>query len=280
MGEGWGWETSAGESSAGLRAFRASAMIRLLLPLVLSCSAALAAPELWYRQPAGKWEEALPVGNGRLGAMVFGGTRTERLQLNESTMWAKAPAGTNLTVRGGPQDLKELRDLVFSGKVHEADHRIVGTFSVGDLKLSHQTLGDLSIDWLDGDQPVSDYRRSLDLRDGVAVASWNRGGAGITQTVLASHPDGVILVHLRADKPGALNFRVRLDRPQDQGTATAKTETGGRGELVMRGKVTQRQGVITKPVPDMDGVAFEARVWVLPFEAEVQAEGADRKSVV
>lgn len=249
-------------------------MIHCFLLFIIATACAAANPlELWYRQPAGKWEEALPVGNGRMGAMVFGDPKTERLQLNESTMWAKAP-GDDLVAKGTPQDLKELRELIFSGKVHEADRKVVDAFSIGEIKLSHQTLGDLWIDWLDGDQPVTDYRRSLDLRDGVAVTSWKRGGAGITQTVLASYPDDLILVHLRADKPGALSFRVRLDRPADQGQPTAKTTLGERGELILQGKVTQREGAVTRPIPDMGGVAFEARAWVLPFESEVKPDGA------
>lgn len=116
------------------------------------------------------------------------------------------------------------------------------------------SLGEISIDWLDAEQPMNAYRRALNLQDGLSITTWERNGAGITQTVLVSRADNVLLIHLLADKPGALNFRVRLGASSDPQVAV----TGERGELVRK---------------DSASHASEVRAWVLPFESEVNADG-------
>lgn len=119
---------------------------------------------------------------------------------------------------------------------------------------SWASLGDVSIEWLDADQPLQHYRRCLRWREGVSVTSWQRGGAGITQTAFVSRADNVLVIHLQADKPGALQFRVRL------GSDQVAQPTGERGELL-------RKSVTASSLPT------ELRAWVLPFESEVAAEG-------
>src|SRR5687768_11370127 len=177
---------------------------------------------MWYTQPAAKWEEALPVGNGRLGAMVFGGAGEERLQLNEDSLWS-----------GGPQDadnpaalgaLPEVRRLLFDGRYVEgealAEKLMVckgpgpGRSKAARLAFGwYQTLGDLRVQ-LDHGEQVKEYRRSLDLRTAVAQVRYRAGEATIVREVLASHPHQAIVLRLQSDRPGQLAFNVSLDRPE------------------------------------------------------------------
>ncbi|PCH76638.1 MAG: hypothetical protein COB98_05710, partial [Flavobacteriaceae bacterium] len=113
---------------------------------------------LWYQEPASKWIEALPVGNGRLGAMVFGDTEHERIQLNEDSMWAGGPDWGNS--KGTSEDLQQIRNLLNKGEHQKVDQLIVEKFSFKSVKRSHQTMGDLFIDFQDK-KKVKHYTRSL-----------------------------------------------------------------------------------------------------------------------
>jgi alpha-L-fucosidase 2 len=148
------------------------------IAVVVTSVASGAEVELWYKQPARSWVEALPVGNGRLGAMVFGGVPTERLQLNEDTLWL-----------GGPQDsdnpaalaaLPKIRELLFAGKYGEAQHLTNHTqiCKPGSDALfgSYSTLGELEIEFTDHDSP-EDYRRELSLDDAIVRVSYRIGDA-------------------------------------------------------------------------------------------------------
>ena len=173
---------------------------------------------LWYRKPAAKWEsEALPIGNGSLGAMVFGGVQHERLQLNEHSLWSGHPE-----VLDSPKTLeamRRVRQLLFDGKYSEAQS-VASTEMMVHTRAppaSYQTLADLLLDFSHGDT-AEDYRRSLDLDTGVARVEYRAGGVRYTREVFASQPDQAIVLRLTADKPGALAFRVHLAREQN-GTA-------------------------------------------------------------
>jgi alpha-L-fucosidase 2 len=163
---------------------------------------------LWYPQPATEWNEALPVGNGHLGAMVFGGVVRERLQLNVDSLWAGSPLEREREVDRG--DLALARRLWFSGDVVEAQRIMQDNFMSERLIRSHQTLGDLFIDL--GLQRYVDYRRSLDLRDGIARTEWTVGGQRVLREVFATNPHDVIVVRLEA--PDASAFELRLTRPE------------------------------------------------------------------
>ena len=155
---------------------------------------------LWWNKPAEKWEEALPVGNGRLGAMVFGRPENERLQLNEDTLWA-----------GGPYDpvnpeakdaLPEVRQLVNEGKYREAAKLISAKVMAKPLgQMPYQTVGDLLLTF-PGATNAGEYRRELDLDTATATVSYTSDGVRYTREVFASAPDNVIVVRLTADKPG------------------------------------------------------------------------------
>ncbi len=174
---------------------------------------------LWYRAPAANWNEALPVGNGRLAAMVFGGVRDERLQLNEDTVWA----GQKLD-RVNPkaaESLPEIRRLLFAGKPAEAEAIADKTIiSVPRRMPPYQTLGDLSIHFqIDGE--ATDYRRELSLDDAIARVQFRAGGVLYTREVFATAVDHVIVFRVSADRPGSIGLTASMSRERD---ATGRAE--------------------------------------------------------
>lgn len=228
-----------------------------ILPFLVT--SALAQHELWYQQPAKNWEEALPVGNGRLGAMVFGNPDKERIQLNEDSMWPTGAPDHN--VKGTPADLATVRKLIADGKYKEASAFLPKTFSVGNVIRSHQTLGDLHFHWKNTEKPASDYRRNLNLKTAVTVSTWKRGATTYTQEVFCSNPDEAIFIKLTADGPDTINIDVSLDRPRDK-TRTTHTTVANDNELVMTGRISQLQGGITPQKYPDSGVKFDARLSV------------------
>lgn len=184
---------------------------------------------LWYRQPASVWTEALPVGNGRLGAMVFGGVEKERIQLNEESVWAGHPReGNNPSAL---RNLPEVRRLLFAGKETEAADLAGKTMMGIPMRIqSYQTLGDLWIE-LPGITDVTAYRRSLDLDQAVATTTFLQNGARLTRQVFIG-PDQVIAVHIAGEKP--FDARVRLDRSE---RATATADPADPHRLFLRGRL-------------------------------------------
>jgi alpha-L-fucosidase 2 len=174
---------------------------------------------LWYRTPAANWNEALPVGNGRLAAMVFGGVRDERLQLNEDTVWA----GQKLD-RVNPSaaaSIPEIRRLLFAGKPAEAEAIADKTIiSVPRRMPPYQTLGDLSIHFQIDGEP-SEYRRELSLDDAIARVRFRAGGVLYTREVFATAVDHVIVIRVSADRPGSIGLTASMSRERD---ATGRAE--------------------------------------------------------
>jgi alpha-L-fucosidase 2 len=183
---------------------------------------------LWYRQPATRWEEALPVGNGRIGAMVFGRVGSERLQLNEDTLWAGGPYDpVNPQARAA---LPEVRQLVFDGKYSDAAKLInakVISRPVGQMP--YETAGDLILTFPDSTS-VENYRRDLNLDAAVTTVEYSDGGTRFTRQIFASPVDQVIVVRLTAGKKGSISFSAGFRTPQK---VTIETESGN--TLVMRG---------------------------------------------
>jgi len=167
---------------------------------------------LWYRQPARRWLEALPVGNGRLGAMVFGGVPQERIQLNEGTLWAGGPH--DYTHPDAAAALPEIRRLVFAGEWHEAQD-LAGQRLMGQpvRQMPYQTVGSLLVNFEDAGTPA-DYRRDLDLDSAVATTTFTAGGVRYRREVFASAPDQVIVIRITADKPGSVSFSTQFQSPQ------------------------------------------------------------------
>lgn len=211
---------------------------------------------LWYEAPATKWMEALPVGNGRLGAMVFGDPDHERIQLNEDSMWPGAADWGD--AKGTPQDLRQIRQLLREGKNHLVDSLIVEKFSYKTIVRSHQTLGDLYIDFEKVKQ-VENYTRSLNLNNASVNVKYTSGGNRYTQKVFASHPDDVLVIELATTAPDGMDFSLRLDRPDDTGKKTVTVTNPPDDEIAMKGRVTQYGGKRdSKPLPLDYGVKFEA----------------------
>ena len=186
--------------------------LRSLVLLVVASAARLSAadPVLWYRNPAQKWGDALPVGNGRLGGMVFGGVAKERIAINEDTIWNGRKRG-----RVNPEALKalpEVRRLLFEGKVKEAEvleeQKMMG---IPNRQPPYQPLGDLNIEF-SGHDKAEDYRRELNLATGVVRVTYRMGDANCTREVFSSVPDQALVVHLSCDKPGQLSFHATLPR--------------------------------------------------------------------
>lgn len=231
---------------------------------------------LWYEQPASVWEEALPIGNGRLGAMVFGNPINERIQLNDDSLWPKNlgwdhPPGT-------PEDLANIRALLVQGDHQAVDSILVEKFSNKTVVRSHQTLGDLFIN-LKHDS-LTEYRRSLKLNDAITSVKYKVDGHKVTQDAFLSAPDQLLIIRLRSEHPRGLNGSIQLSRPKDDGVATAKTFTK-KGNLIMEGEVTQREGAFdSKPNPILEGVQFQTIVKpnhqggsVKTFENGIELEG-------
>src|SRR5690606_2138667 len=160
--------------------------------------------KLWYDKPAEKWVEALPIGNGRLGAMVYGDPREEVIQLNENTVWAGGPnRNDNLEAK---EYLPEVQKLLFEGKSAEAQELVNQHFiSKTSHGMPYQTVGNLKLSF-PGHDNYTEYYRELDLETAVTKARYKIGGIGYETKVFASHPAQVIVVQMSAHKRGALNF--------------------------------------------------------------------------
>jgi alpha-L-fucosidase 2 len=177
------------------------------------------APRLWYAKPANPkvWEEALPVGSGRLGAMVFGGTTDERIQFNEDTLWTGKPHDYD---RAGAGDaLPKIRQLVFDGKTEDAGNLLRSNFLSDPVRQkAYQPFGNLRLHFADAG-PVADYRRELDLSTAVATVSYTQGGVRYRREVFASYPSNVIVVRLTADRPASIAFTLAIDSPHKDSSA-------------------------------------------------------------
>jgi len=163
---------------------------------------------LWYRTPATTWNEALPVGNGRLGAMVFGGIEHEHLQLNEETLWSGGPYDP--VVKGAAAALPEIRRLLFAGDIVKA-HDLFGRRMMGKPyeQMKYQPLGDLLLDF-PNTGAATDYRRELDLDRAMTRVTYRAAGVTYTREVFVSAPDQVLVMRLTADRPGAVTFSAVL----------------------------------------------------------------------
>ncbi|ACV12861.1 alpha/beta hydrolase domain-containing protein [Halorhabdus utahensis DSM 12940] len=219
----------------------------------------------WYDEPASAWLEALPIGNGRLGGMIFGRPGCERVQFNADTLWAGGHEDrTNPDAR---EHVEEVRRLLFDGEVQRAqalaDEKLMGD----PIRLRpYQTFGDLSIDV--GHDAVTDYRRELDLSAGVARVRYDHEGTTYVREYFASAPDDAIVIRLTAEEPGAVTATVGLDREQDADDSVRD------GTLQLRGRV------VDDPDDDRgaggEGMAFEARASVTADAGNVQrVTGAD-----
>ncbi len=204
-------------------------MKKLLVLLSLVCSMPLVAQDykLWYDKPASRWLEALPVGNSQLGAMVYGGTDTEEIQLNEETFWSGSPHDNDSPA--AKEHLQEVRDSIFAGK-EEAAHKMIDQyFFKGPHGMRFLPLGSVKLSL--GHKEVSDYRRELNIGTALNTTSYTYNGVKYERTVFASLADGVIIVQLKASKKDALSFAVSFDSPLQANVFTVSKHEGINGEV-------------------------------------------------
>lgn len=211
---------------------------------------------LWFRQPAANWNEALPVGNGRLGAMVFGGISEERLQLNEESVWTKG--GENTDLIGGAKYLSEIRKLLFEGKYKEgermADEKLLGVRLPSNTN-TYQTLGDLKL-YFKGIENPENYKRELQLENALAVTTFNAGRAKHKRTVFSSAVDQALVMMAEADLPGQISCTLELSRP-------------GEGEVVE----VKNNMMLMKQQVNENGVHYETRVKVINHRGSIRQDG-------
>ena len=162
--------------------------------------------ELWYRQPAGSWFEALPVGNGHTGAMVYGGIHLERISLNSDSLWSGAPRDWNNPK--AKEVLPQVRKAVLEDRDYHKADRLCQQMQ-GPFNQAFEPLGDLLLDFEHG-QGATQYRRSLDLDRAISRVEYKVDGVTFTREIFASAPDGVVVLHLSASQPGSLNCTLRM----------------------------------------------------------------------
>lgn len=218
-----------------------------LAPLGALLSFAAAAQDLhtlWYEQPAKEWVEALPVGNGRLGAMVFGGAAAERIQFNEHTVWTGQPH--DYAHKGAYKHLSTLRELLFQGRQKEAEDLAMREFmSVPLRQKAYQAFGDIRIEFPQiSSEKVSGYRRELNIDRAIATTEFQQGGVTYRREVFASWPAQVVAIRLTANRPKSITFAARLESAHEG----AKIAALGGNQLSMTGAVAD------------SAIRFEARL--------------------
>ena len=238
-------------------------ILALFLMVGLSPAATNNALKLWYTQPAEKWTEALPIGNGRMGAMVFGGTASERIQFNEDTLWRGKPHDYVRT--GAGDQLAEIRRLLTEGKSKEATALAREKFLSDPVRqLPYQPFGDLRLTF-PGHENVTNYRRELDLDSALASVKYDVGDVEFVRTAYASHPDRAIVLNIMALKPGQISFTLKMDSPHTNSQTRAvdgeRERWGGTCDLVLAGRVQD------------DGLRFESRVRVFAFGGKISTNG-------
>ncbi|MCI5904073.1 MAG: glycoside hydrolase family 95 protein [Oscillospiraceae bacterium] len=168
---------------------------------------------LWYNKPAADWNEALPVGNGRIGGMIFGRPTDELIQLNEDSVWSGG-----FRYRNNPKaydNLDKIRSLIKEGRITEAQALCEDAFyGTNEQQRHYHPMGDLHI-WQSGTEDIADYRRSLDLENALCETRWESGGVKYSRTVFVSHPDEVMVIVFNADQKGKISFTSVIDGKDD-----------------------------------------------------------------
>jgi alpha-L-fucosidase 2 len=270
MTAGNGYSPSMVRPGVWVAAFAAA--VALALPVTARSETAPLPPRdltLWYRRPAPQWDHALPVGNGRLGGMVFGGVRSERIALNEDSLWMGGPRDTDNP--DALAQLPEVRRLLFAGRPREAaalaEKKLMGR---PNRLEPYQTLGDLRLAF-EQEGTAEDYRLELDLDTAIARVSYRLGQVRYTREVFASAPDQVLVVRIAADRPGQVSLSAGLDRPQD-----ARTEVVSPERIDLVGALGGGRGLSFQA--SVKVLAQGGRLDAFPERAEV--EGADAVTLI
>ncbi len=219
---------------------------------------------LWYDKPANGWTEALPVGNGRLGAMVYGGNLTDTIQFNEETLWSGQPHDYAHT--GAHRYLGEIRDLLWSGKQAEATKLANEQFMSQPFgQLCYMPFANILLNF-PGHEEVANYNRKLDLEDAVTTVTYEVDGVKYKREVIATNPGQAIILQLESSKKGALSFSVGLNSPHSENSVSVEGDV-----LILKGKVNNYHkpaGMDGYPYPESK-IIFEARLKVVNEGGEI-----------
>jgi alpha-L-fucosidase 2 len=226
---------------------------------------------LWYKSSASVWEEALPVGNGRLGAMVFGKNGEERIQLNEDTYWSGGPYST--VVKGGYKVLPEIQKNIFEGNPIKA-HKLFGRYMMGYPveQQKYQAFANLILTFKN-EKEVTGYKRWLDLKTGIVSVQYTINGITYLREIFSSAPDQVIAVRLTADKPGSISFTAELRGERNGSMSNYATDyfrmdgVDNNG-LVLKGKSADYMGIEGK-------IRYEAKLKALPEGGTMKVDDND-----
>jgi alpha-L-fucosidase 2 len=222
---------------------------------------------LWYDEPATHWTEALPIGNGRLGAMIYGETEKEIIQFNEETLWTGQPH--DYAHPDAHEVLDEVRQLLWDGKQIEAQDLANERFMSQPFgQLSYQPFGNVLLDF-PSHGVVNNYKRQLDIEDAISSVVYDVNEVTYTREVFASNPDQAIIIHLQASEKGKLNFNINLDSPHSSYEVSVEGD-----ELILSGKANNYPKEIDRqnlPYPESK-LTFEARLKVISKGGEVVAE--------
>ena len=236
--------------------------------LSIFAQAANTSPRLSFSKPASKWTEAIPLGNGRLGAMVFGGVEDERYQINQDTLWGGAPH--DYADAESSRYLDQVRNLIFQGKVAEGEKVAAAMMGKPNLLMPYQPFCDLHLHFR-GQGAATGYHRGLDLATAVTDTEYTVNGVTFRRESFVSFPDQVLVVHMTASSPGQLTLALELDSPQP-GTQVSSAPDATM-ELV--GQVQPRQNPPFSWTGSWDkpGLRFAARLKVLADGGTVRSEG-------
>jgi alpha-L-fucosidase 2 len=226
--------------------------------------------KLSFDKPASRWTEAVPVGNGRIGAMVFGGTQDERLQINESTLWGGSPH--DYRNPDAYSHLDEIRKLIFAGKVDEAERLSDEVMGSPKLLMPYQPFCNLRLHFRGHSQAAKQYHRELNLDEAIAETEYTIGNTKFRREVFVSYPDQVLVIRITASQHGQLTFTVGMDSPQS-GT---QVEIATSDTLQLTGQIQPRQNPRSSWTGSWDepGMRFAAVLKVLPEGGSVRsAEG-------
>ena len=219
--------------------FSVIGLLLLILNFSLNCKGESSAKDLklWYTKPASIWEEALPIGNGRLAAMIFGGVKEDRIQFNEETLWTGEPH--DYSHEGASRYLGKIRELIWQGKQEEAETLAMEKFmSIPLGQCRYQPFGDLWIKF-PGLDSITDYRRELDLSNALCITTFKCGATSYSREYLASLPDQAIAIRLKANVKQSITFDLSLTSLHEGFSSIVKPD----GSIELNVKV--KEGVLT-----------------------------------
>lgn len=227
--------------------------------------------KLWYEQPADEWMKSTPIGNGRLGAMIFGGIKTERIALNEITMWA-GQSDPNQELACGKEKLAEIRKLFFDGKIEEGNNIAIKYLSGKPNTFgTHLPVGDLKLSFNHNEANALAYRRELNLENAITTVSYKIDNVKYKREYFCSNPDSILIIKISADKRRSITFNISLDLLSLAEIKTAKNQ------LEFSGKATSTLKVDGYPTFSAGGVDFMGKLNVSAIGGSIKSVNSEVK---